>query len=105
MKLTRDIAETPSKAYTKFDTSPSPLRDMTWIDMALYDPSRIQFLDSNKEIRPTSKKPKHVKLITLIWKVWEIIYPQEIEGLGKIIHIDKNKLTQNMKKKKTSTLR
>lgn len=29
MKLTRDIAETPSKAYTKFDTSPSPLRDMT----------------------------------------------------------------------------
>lgn len=55
--LTLDIAETPSNAYTTFDTSPSPLWDMTWIAMASNDPSEIQVRDSNSEVRPTSKKP------------------------------------------------
>lgn len=61
IRLTLDIAETPSKAYTTFDTSPSPLWDMTWIATALNDPSGIQVIDSNREIRPTSKKPKNLK--------------------------------------------
>lgn len=58
IQLTLDIAETPSKAYTTFDTSPSPQWDITWIATALNDPSGIQGIDSNREIKQTSKKPK-----------------------------------------------
>lgn len=61
--FTRDIAETPSKAYTTFDTRPSPLRDMTWIAMALNDPSEMQVRHSNKEARPASKKPRKLNKI------------------------------------------
>ena len=57
-RFTRDIADTPSKAYTTFDTRPSPLWDMTWMAVMLNDPSVIQFMHSNKETRPTSKKPE-----------------------------------------------
>lgn len=59
--FTRDIAETPSKAYTIFDTSPSPLWEMTWIAVAPNDPSGEKVIDSNNEARPMSKKPKRLK--------------------------------------------
>lgn len=58
--ITRDIAETPSKAYMRFDTRPSPLWYTTWIAVALNDPSGAEPIFSNKDAEATSKKPKRV---------------------------------------------
>lgn len=60
--FTLDIAETPSRAYTRFDIRPSELRDMTLITISWIDLSDWEASGSTKKAMPTSKKPEKLMI-------------------------------------------